>query len=74
MILIQWPVHDGDLALPKRIVESIVDVGGIHAQPSSGIAIDDDGGFQAFVLLIGVDIAKLRKGPQFLQEKRRPVI
>ncbi len=43
-----------------------------NAQPRSRVAIDDHVRFQSFVLLIGVDLLKLRKGAHFLQQLRRP--
>ena len=74
VILVQRLVHDRDLALAEGVVQSVVNVRGSHAQPRGGVAIDDHGGFQTLVLLVGVDVAQFGKCAQLLQQKRRPVI
>ena len=74
MILVQRLVHDGHLALAKGIVQGIVDVAGVHAQPRRGVPVNDYSGFQALVLLVGVDVAQFGQRAQLLQKKRRPVI
>ena len=66
MILIELPVHGGDLALSEGVVEDTIDGGRIDAQARSGIAVDLDVGFQAAILLVAVDVAQAREGPQFL--------
>ena len=74
VILVQRLVHGRDLALPESIVERVVDVAVRNAQPRGRIAIDHNLRFQAFVLLVGVDIAQFGQRAQLLQQIAAPVV
>ena len=74
MILVERPVHGRDLALSKRVVESIVQSRGIDSHAAGGIAIDDQLGLQSFILLVRVLVAQFRQASQFVQQTWRPVI
>ena len=72
VILIQLAVHDGDLPLSERIVQSAVHVSGAYTQPCRGVTIDDDALLQAFILLVAVYHRQLRNSAEFLKKARRP--
>ena len=74
VILVQRPVHGGNLPLPKGVVESIVQGLRSDPHPAGGVAIDHQLGLQSFILLVGVLVAQFRQGPQLLQQARRPVV
>ena len=73
-VLIQRPVHGGDLTLAKGIIERIVDHGGADAQPRRRGAVDDQRRFEAADLLVGVDVGHGWQGADFAQDTRRPFI
>src|SRR5215831_12181065 len=56
MILIQLLVHGRNLALAKGIIERIVNRGSTDTEARSSGAVNDQGSFEAAVLLIRVDI------------------
>ena len=45
VILIELAVHDRDLPLSERVVESIIDIGGSNSEARRSVAIDNDLGF-----------------------------
>src|ERR1700732_384006 len=61
VILIQLGEHRGDLPLTERVVERFVNGLRKNAKARGGVAVNDEIGFKALVLLVGGDVAKLRK-------------
>src|SRR5208283_2756681 len=49
MVLVERRVHRGDLPLPERVVERIVDRLLGETKARSGVTIDDDVGFEAAI-------------------------
>src|SRR5215471_5009721 len=74
MILIQRLIHSGDLTLAKGIVERIVDRRSADAEAGCGSTVDDQGGFEATVLLIAVDVSQYRQRAHFAKYPRCPFI
>ena len=70
-VLIVFLVNGRNLALPKGIVEGIVDHLGIDAEARGGIAIDDDIGLESPGLLITGNILQLRILFERVDEPRR---
>ncbi len=58
VVLIDRAVDDRDLALAECIVKRIVDLRRRDAEPRGGVAVDDEIGFQALLLLVGVDVGQ----------------
>ena len=58
VVLVQRRVHRRHLPLPERVVERVVDSLLRESEPRSGVAIDDDVGLQAAVLLIAADVGE----------------
>src|SRR5260221_6113832 len=67
VILVKTFVNVGDLPLAEGVAQSVVDVGHVHAEARSGVAIDDQRTLQSADLLIGIDIKDARKFLQTLQ-------
>ena len=59
---------------PKASYSALSTSAAVDAQPRRGVAIDDHGGLQALVLLVGVDVAQFGQRAQLLQQKRGPVV
>src|SRR4029079_13377471 len=72
VILIQLAVHDGDLPLSERIVQSAVHVGGAYAQPCRGVTVDDDALLQPLILLVAVYHRQLWHSAEFLKKTWSP--
>ena len=72
VILVEWPVHGRNLALPKRVVESIVQSRSIDSHAAGRIAIDDQLGLQSLILLVRVLVAQFRQAPEFLSANAAP--
>ena len=73
VILVERAVDDRDLALAECVVERVVDLGRRDAEPRGGVAVDDEIGLQALLLLVGVDVGQHRAVLQRLDELRRPL-
>ena len=74
MVLVLRAVDCGDLALAERVVQRVVDLAGTDPKPARGGAVDQQIGFQAFLLLIGIDVAQHRIVFQRSNQLRRPFI
>ena len=72
-VLVQLRVHGGDLALAEGVVEGVVDRLRRDAEPRRGVPIHRDVQAEPVRLLIGIHVAQLREGAQFLQDPRRPL-
>src|SRR5262249_34472291 len=74
MVLIQLRIHGGDLALAKGIVERIVDGRGADTEAGGSGTINDQGGFEAAVLLIGEEVRQEWERAHLGQDARCPFI
>ncbi len=72
VILIQRRVHGGDLRLPERFVQSVVNHLRRDAQARRGIAIVNQRSLQSAVLLIGVDVGENAQLAHFGEQTRAP--
>src|SRR6266849_1240081 len=70
VVLVELGEDGGDLALAEGVVQGVVDGLGEDAETGGGVAVDDERGLEAAVLLIGGDIAQPRQGPQLGQHPR----
>ena len=70
MILVNRAVNGRDLALPERVIKRIIDLTHDQAETGSRVAIDVDIGFQACLLLVGIDIREHGTVLQGLDETR----
>jgi len=74
VVLIQRREHGGHLALAERVVQRIVDSLLRESQARTGVAIDDDVGLEAAVLLVAADVCENFNGAQFLEDLWRPFV
>ena len=72
VVLVQLGKYGGNLALPEGVVERIVDGLGQNAQTRRGIAIDDQFGFEAAILLVGGHVAHGRQLAQLVHQLAAP--
>src|ERR1019366_9271095 len=70
VILIELGKHRGDLTLAERVVKDIINGGWKDSEARCGIAINDEHGLQAEILLIAGDVTQLRKKLKFGDETR----
>ena len=70
---LSWREDGRDLALAEGVVKGVVDICGKNAEARRGVAVDDEGGQEALVLLVAGDIANGRERLQFVHETGRPV-
>ena len=71
-VLVQGVVDDTHLALAVGVVQGGVDHAHVQAQPRQGIAVDHQGGLQAPVFIVGVDIFQLGQTAQGHADARLP--
>ncbi len=74
VVLVHAGVHGGDLALTEGVVEGGVDGGSRDAEARCGVAVDDEVGGQALILLIRGGVAQFRHGTHASQQLRRPCV
>ncbi len=74
VVLILRAVDGGDLALAERVIQRVVDLAGADAQPARGGAVNHQVGFQAFLLLVGIDVGQYRVVLQRGKQFRRPCV
>ena len=74
MVLVERRVHRRHLPLAEGIVQRVVDRLLRKTQARRGVAIDDDVGLEAAVLLIAADVGENFNGAQFLEHLRRPLV
>ncbi len=74
MVLIARDIDRRHLALAEGIVESVVDLADRDTEPRRGVAVDHEVRLQALVLLVAVDVGKVRIALQGRRDLRRPVI
>ncbi len=74
MILIQLRKERGNLPLAERIVKRVVNSLGGDSESRCRDAIDDEHRLRAARLLVGRDVAQLRKLLQFVHERCRPCV
>ena len=74
MVLVLRAVDGRDLALAECVIQRVVDLAGADAQPACGGAVDHQVGFQALLLLVGIDVAQHRVVLQRGQQLRRPFV
>ena len=71
-VLVERVVDHADLALAEGVVQRGVDGAHRHAQARRGVAVDDERGLHALVLLVGVDVGQLRQLRQRIAHARLP--
>ena len=59
VVLVEGLVGGGDLGLAEGVGEGVVDGEGGDAEAGGGVAVDDEVGFEAVVLLVGGDVFEL---------------
>ena len=59
VVLVELLIHGGDLALAEGVGERGVDGESGDAEARGGVAVDDEIGLEALVLLVGGDVAEL---------------
>ena len=73
VVLIDRAVDHRHLTLAESVVQRAVDLRRGDAEPRSGVAIDDEIGFEALLLLIGVDVGEHGAVLECGNQLRRPV-
>ena len=74
MVLVERRVHRRHLPLAEGVVQRIVDRLLRKSQARRRVAVDDDVGLEAAVLLIAADVGENFDGAQFLEHLRRPLV
>ena len=60
MILVLRLVDGRNLALPERVVQRVVDLGGVDAQAAGARPVNHDIGFKTILLLVRIDVPQHR--------------
>ena len=73
VVLIELGEDRRDLALAEGVVEGVVDGLGQDGEARGEVAVDDQRGHEAAVLLVARHVAQLRESPEPLDEPRGPL-
>src|SRR5579872_2233313 len=70
VVLVEWRIHGGHLALPECVVERVVDELWRDTEARGGAAVVFEDRLEAVVLLVGVDVADFGRAVHGLEHAR----